>query len=642
MANPQPDLFAIQAHIRLVEADTSELLEYLPDLGSQPRDGTWRGVQFADFRDITPTLTRHRLLNKKVGIVGGGIAGLYAARLLEYVGIPSEVIESSGRIGGRLYTYHFYPNSTGYDYFDVGAMRFPDTPFMRRTFNLVRWLNDEEKDSVKLIKYHMSESAGEKTYKFYNNVHHPRTIPGELPPDPEDPYKISTYVPEKFAWARNPDSVKSQMQIIMSDLRRGLLDDGSNLEEFIKQLIEQYDQYTMRSYLQLKLGFPSSVVTVIETLKSSTGAYDRGLVQSVLEDLAFQWRTEDTATAVEWFCFDHGSSQLAEAVAAQLKAPIKRNTRVTAIRNIQTDPERSEGLVVTSEATTPNGEKIAEDTEYAAVISTLTLSTLGLVDLSQAGIHSNYAQWSAIRQLLYGSAIKIGIRFSRNWWGEQPTGIIGSQSATDRPLRAIVYPSYPETGTKSRVLIVSYCWTQDADRMGALFDHYTGKINELLLTMVLKELALLHGLEYNFLRDLVEDRERDCFAHDWSRDPHTMGAYAEFGPSQYADEIFTSMTQPAANGQLWFAGEAISTAHAWVAGALESAERAVFGIMKTFGCPEEDFERLRRRLNPDGKKYANEVYEEEELRLLERHIKLGLAHAGIEKAIPRVGRAESS
>ena len=33
-----------------------------------------------------------------------------------------------------------------------------------------------------------------------------------------------------------------------------------------------------------------------------------------------------------------------------------------------------------------------------------------------------------------------------------------------------VYPSYPETGKKSNVLIVSYCWTQDAERLGALIN----------------------------------------------------------------------------------------------------------------------------------------------------------------------------
>uniref|UniRef100_A0A158R569 SWIRM domain-containing protein n=1 Tax=Syphacia muris TaxID=451379 RepID=A0A158R569_9BILA len=42
---------------------------------------------------------------KSVIIIGGGIAGLAAARQLKYFGIESRVIEARGRIGGRIFTY---------------------------------------------------------------------------------------------------------------------------------------------------------------------------------------------------------------------------------------------------------------------------------------------------------------------------------------------------------------------------------------------------------------------------------------------------------------------------------------------------------------------------------------------------------
>lgn len=41
----------------------------------------------------------------KVGIIGGGIGGLYAAYLLQRHGIPYEILEASPRLGGRLFTY---------------------------------------------------------------------------------------------------------------------------------------------------------------------------------------------------------------------------------------------------------------------------------------------------------------------------------------------------------------------------------------------------------------------------------------------------------------------------------------------------------------------------------------------------------
>ncbi|RWS21774.1 hypothetical protein B4U80_14104 [Leptotrombidium deliense] len=65
-------------------------------------------------------------MSLKVGIVGAGLTGLYAALLLNALGINNEIIEASHRIGGRIYTYHF--DSRDYNYVEMGAMRFPLIP----------------------------------------------------------------------------------------------------------------------------------------------------------------------------------------------------------------------------------------------------------------------------------------------------------------------------------------------------------------------------------------------------------------------------------------------------------------------------------------------------------------------------------
>ena len=41
----------------------------------------------------------------KVGIIGAGIGGLYAAMLLQERGFHYEILEASSRIGGRLFTH---------------------------------------------------------------------------------------------------------------------------------------------------------------------------------------------------------------------------------------------------------------------------------------------------------------------------------------------------------------------------------------------------------------------------------------------------------------------------------------------------------------------------------------------------------
>lgn len=57
----------------------------------------------------------------KVGIIGGGIGGLYAAMLLQEQGIPYEILEASSRLGGRLFTHRM--GSRPNDYY-VSARRF--------------------------------------------------------------------------------------------------------------------------------------------------------------------------------------------------------------------------------------------------------------------------------------------------------------------------------------------------------------------------------------------------------------------------------------------------------------------------------------------------------------------------------------
>lgn len=51
----------------------------------------------------------------KVGIIGAGVGGLYAAMMLESLDIDYEILEASERVGGRLYTHPF--SKKEHDYF---------------------------------------------------------------------------------------------------------------------------------------------------------------------------------------------------------------------------------------------------------------------------------------------------------------------------------------------------------------------------------------------------------------------------------------------------------------------------------------------------------------------------------------------
>jgi hypothetical protein len=90
----------------------------------------------------------------KVAIIGAGAAGLFTAMILDHLNnneqlkekgfnVSYEIFESAGknRLGGRLYTYNFESDGSAnpagpHDYYDVGAMRFPENQVMKRYFVL--------------------------------------------------------------------------------------------------------------------------------------------------------------------------------------------------------------------------------------------------------------------------------------------------------------------------------------------------------------------------------------------------------------------------------------------------------------------------------------------------------------------------
>ncbi|MFO0113642.1 MAG: NAD(P)-binding protein, partial [Betaproteobacteria bacterium] len=51
-----------------------------------------------------PLLLRAQVASLDVIVIGAGLAGLHAARLLEAFGLKVRVLEASKRIGGRIFT----------------------------------------------------------------------------------------------------------------------------------------------------------------------------------------------------------------------------------------------------------------------------------------------------------------------------------------------------------------------------------------------------------------------------------------------------------------------------------------------------------------------------------------------------------
>ncbi|KZS88540.1 FAD/NAD(P)-binding domain-containing protein [Sistotremastrum niveocremeum HHB9708] len=491
-----------------------------------------------------------------VGIIGAGSAGLYTAMILQSLGIAYKILEASDRVGGRLFTYHF-PGSDQpehkYDYYDVGAMRFPDTPFMKRTFDLLRNRNL----GVDLIDYYFKS---DNTFRCYNGISY------STDPAGKDPFRVKDYISANF---RELEGVNKFLDWVLDEPRQLFV--KNDITTATELLFKNYDSYSTRSWVAHKEPkLTTSDILWLETIDKSTGWYDRALTETVLESVAFSWPGDTSGKPIDWYCFDGGSSVLPEKMAASLKTPVQFGSKVTAIS------EWEQGTVRVTYV--KNGQQESE--LFTSVICTTPLPRLSFMDLSNTAIiTANYPQWSGIRQLRYGPSIKIAIRFKTPWWETLDTGkIVGGQSYTDFPIRTVVYPSYPPDKTKTKprspVLIVSYCWTADAERLSALI-RPGGKADPSLIPLVLRDLSAVHKVSYKFLTDRFDNTPENYHAWSWIQDPLTAGAFAFFGPGEYSDPMYPKLRAPAARGKLFFAGEALSACHAWVAGALNSTWFAI-------------------------------------------------------------------
>ncbi|KZT10365.1 amine oxidase [Laetiporus sulphureus 93-53] len=479
--------------------------------------------------------------------------------MLESLAIKYEVLEASDHVGGRLFTKKF--SNTPYDYYDVGAMRFPDTPMMARAFKLFEQLK------LPKDKYFFEN---DNSTLLYNNILQPRRSASSYP----KPWDIK--IPESFdnlTWNALVDNA-------IKPFAKKIAQDFKNNTNTGWKFMMQYDQYSTRAYMSGNredtkseldrlnmMPYPISVVNWLETFDKSTGSFDKALSEAVLDSLAFAFPVKD----IKWYCIDGGSQVITDTMKSQLKYQPTVKASVTAISLVE-DPDPWKTTVRLS---FPKGQS----KPYAHVINTSTLPCLRAMDLSRAGLDVD--QSTALRELTCGPATKIGVKFTDAWWQDPKImkkygPIVGGQSFTDRMVRTVVYPSYGvNTDTPSAVLIVSYAWTNDSLRWGSLFGAST---SDQLKEIVCRDLAAMHGFEPVEGVACLKSKWVECSPFSWTNNPYSMGAYGFFGPGQFT-QVWENLTRPAAKDRLHFGGEMVSARHAWVVGALDASWRAVREIL---------------------------------------------------------------
>lgn len=70
------------------------------------------------------------------------------------------------------------------------------------------------------------------------------------------------------------------------------------------------------------------------------------------------------------------------------------------------------------------------------------------------------------------------------------------------------------------------------------------------------------------------------------RNQFSNGAFAIFSPGEFST-VMPHLMEPTWHGHLHFGGEALSSGHAWIIGAINSAWRTVMEILDTEGLEEK-------------------------------------------------------
>ncbi|XP_067364534.1 L-amino-acid oxidase [Channa argus] len=435
-------------------------------------------TDYAELLDIVDKGLPATKMPRHVAVIGGGIAGLTTAKLLEDAGHKVTIIEASNRIGGRVETHR---NRQERWYAELGAMRIPSFHKILLSFisKLQIPLNPFIQEDINT--YYLIDRVLHKTYAVENN-------PGVLN------YSLN-----------ERERGMSAAQLFSQALWK-VKDDLKTLG--CSAMLDKYDSYTVKEYLVKEGNLSRGALKMIGDLLNENSLF----YTSLTEMLYIQ---SDINDKTEYFEVTDGFEHLPRAFFGVLNATILLNSKVKLI-------SQTGGRNVTVTSQDNSGSLINLTVDYV-VVTTTAKATL-FIDF-QPPLSGD--KMEALRSVHYASSTKVILSFSERFWENE--GIRGGKSITDQPSRFIYYPSHSFPETAAGALLASYTCSDDS----TLFQ---GMREEELMAVVLEDLIKIHGekIRHQWTGGLVKKWGLDPYSLG------AFALFTPYQQGHYSRELFQS------------------------------------------------------------------------------------------------------
>ncbi|WP_332995105.1 flavin monoamine oxidase family protein [Scytonema sp. PRP1] len=492
---------------------------------------------------------------KKVGIIGAGLAGLTAAYELKQIGHDVTVFEASNRSGGRVYTHHFKDGTYG----ELGAMRIPA--------NHHCVLHYIDKFGLKIRPFvNYNSSAYYYIRNFKSRINNWKDLS----------QKIALLLHER----QNPSKLYEQM--MQKAISRLSQEEKWCIftSKFHSEVLRNYEEKTLWQYLRENLSEEA-----IEYVGHTTSIlqYKRASFLETLIDFFGLFR-------VDQYEIIGGMSQISNAFVSQLKDSINYNSPVHEIES------KIDGIYLSWK----RNNNLPESSKYDYVICTVPLPALLKIKFYPELLPDKK---EALRGVSYASSAKMLFHTTKRPW-EIDDKIFGGGSFTDLSIQQCWYPSDNSvpvegakvncfTGDESRpnseapknwkvrspdishgpgVLTAAYLWEANARRFTALSE--SERIT-----------SVLHNVKH--IHPNIEDYLDETVSLSWDQlSSPGCGAFAFFSPGEHQRyQKVLCRPYPVERPRLFFAGEHLAIAHAWMQGAIQTGLSAVINVL-TAPCPD--------------------------------------------------------